>query len=169
MTLTTLVQIAQILGPLAVAIGVLFGILQIRIIERQRREQAAVVIVHSFQSGDFNRAVRLVWAIPPGTTAQDLRNSPKEVEDAAIFIGTTLETIGVLVHRRVVPLNLVDDLMGDAIVNFWPRLQDWIETMRREQSRESVYEWFQWLVDRLAEHERRRTVGAHERYAEWRS
>ena len=169
MTIATLVQIAQILGPTAVAIGVIFGVIQIRIIERQRREQAAVVIVHSFQSGDFNRAVRQVWAIPPGTTAEELRNSPKDVEEAAVFIGTTLETIGVLVHRRVVPIDLVDDLMGDAIVNFWPRLKDWIEAMRREQSRESVYEWFQWLVDRLAERERRRTTGAHVRYAEWRS
>jgi len=167
--LTTLVQIAQILGPTAVAIGVIFGVIQIRIIERQRREQAAVVIVHSFQSGEFNRAVRLVWAIPPGTTAAQLRGGAREIEEAAVFISTTLETIGVLVHRHVVPLNLVDDLMGDAIVNFWPRLQDWVETMRKEQSRESVYEWFQWLVDRLAERERRRTIGAHVRYAAWKS
>ena len=169
MTIDSIVQIAQILGPTAVALGVIFAVLQIRIIERQRREQAAVVIVHSFQSVEFNKAVRLVWAIPPGTNAEDLRSAPREVEEAAIFISTTLETIGVLVHRRVVPINLVDDLMGDAIVNFWPRLRDWVETLRREQSRESVYEWFQWLVDRLAERERRKTVGAHVRYAAWKS
>lgn len=41
--------------------------------------------------------------------------------------------------------------------------------LRREQSRESVYEWFQWLVDRLSERERRKSVGAHARYATWKS
>ena len=169
MTMESIVQIAQILGPIAVAVGVIFAVIQIRMIERQRSEQAAVVIVHSFQSAEFNKAVRLVWSVPPGTTAQELRSAPKEVEEAAVYIGTTLETIGVLVHRRVVPINLVDDLMGDAIVNFWPRLSDWVETLRREQSRVSVYEWFQWLVDRLAERERRKTVGAHARYATWKS
>jgi hypothetical protein len=127
MHLSTIVEIAQILGPTAVAVGV------------------------------------------PGTSAAELRSGPKEIEDAAVFIGTTLETIGVLVHRRMVPLDLVDDLMGDAIVNFWSPLKDWVETMRREQSRESFYEWFQWLVERLAERERRRTVGAHVRYATWKS
>ena len=169
MHLITVVQIAQILGALAVACGVIFGVIQIRIIERQRREQAAVTLVHSFQSADFNRALRLVWSLPPGTSAAELRNERPEVEEAALFIGTTLETIGVLVHRRVVPLNLVDDLMGDAIVAFWPRLQDWIKALRKEQERESVFEWFQWLVERLSQHERRRNVGAHMKYVEWTS
>ena len=165
----SIVQIAQILGPIAVAVGVIFAVIQIRMIERQRGEQAAVVIVHSFQSAEFNKAIRLLWSVPPETTAQELRSAPKEVEEAAVFISTTLETIGVLVHRRVVPISLVDDLMGDAIVNLWPRLKDWVETLRREQSRESVAEWFQWLVDRLSERERRKTVGAHARYATWKS
>jgi hypothetical protein len=36
-----------------------------------------------------------------------------------------------------------------------------------EQSRESFYEWFQWLVDRLKERERHGR-GAHERYKTWK-
>jgi hypothetical protein len=90
-------------------------------------------------------------------------------EDAAVLIGTTVESVGVLVYRRVVPIAVLDDLMGDAIVRFWVKLSPWVVHLRREQGRESVYEWFQWLVERLQERERRSTVGVHVKYRSWRA
>jgi hypothetical protein len=58
---------------------------------------------------------------------------------------------------------------GDATVEFWKRLAPWVIQLRREQSRQSVYEWFQWLVERLGERERRTTVGAYVRFRDWRA
>ena len=168
MELTRIVQIAQIFGPVVIALGVVIAIVQLRVSQRQRREMAAVELVQSFRNPDFNRALRLVWSLPEGGSAQSVIDRGDEVVDAAILVGSTIEVVGVLVFRRVVPLEIVDDLMGDAIVGFWPRLGDWVLHLRREQKRESVFEWFQWLVDRLAERERRRTSGAHERFREWR-
>jgi hypothetical protein len=136
--------------------------------ECQRREVAAVELVQSFRNPDFNRALRLVWSLPEGGSARSVIDRGTEVVDAAILVGSTIEVVGVLVFRRVVPLEIVDDLMGDAIVGFWPRLGDWVLHLRREQKRESVFEWFQWLVDRLDQRERRRTSGAHERFRDWK-
>ena len=166
--LERIVQIAQIIAPAAVAAGVALGIAQLRVFQRQRREVAAVELVHSFRNPEFNRALRLVWSIPEGCTADDLRAHGEDYENAAVLVGTTLEAVGVLVFRRVVPLEIVDDLMGDATIGFWARLGDWVLRLRKEQGRESVYEWFQWIVDRLGERERRRVEGAHVRFRDWR-
>jgi len=168
MDMNRVVQVAQIVAPVIVSGGIVLGIVQLREFQRQRRAAAAVELVHSFRNAEFNKALRLLWAIPDGETAAAIRGRGHELEEAAILIGTTLEVVGVLVYRRVVPIEIVDDLMGDAIVGFWPKLRDWVEVMRREQERESVYEWFQWLVERLESRERRRSLGAHARFSEWR-
>lgn len=168
MELTRIVQFAQIVAPIIVGGGIVLGIVQLREFQRQRRAAAAVELVQSFRNAEFNKALRLIWAIPDGETAATLRARGAAHEEAAILVGTTLEVVGVLVYRRVVPLEIVDDLMGDAIVGFWPKLRDWVEAMRREQGRESVYEWFQWLVERLETRERRRERGAHTRFGDWR-
>ena len=104
MSLGTIVQIAQIVAPTVVAAGVLIGVVQLREFQRQRREVAAVELVNSFRNAEFNHALRLVWALPETLSAADLRRAGPEVEDAAVLIGTTCESVGVLVFRRVVPL-----------------------------------------------------------------
>lgn len=81
----------------------------------------------------------------------------------------TLETIEVRVYRRIVPLQILDELMGDAIIVLWGKLRLWVEHLRAEQERDSAYEWFQWLADRLAEVDRRTEAGAHKIYRNWRS
>jgi hypothetical protein len=168
MNLGTAVQIAQTVGPTILALGVILGVIQLREIQRQRREAAAVELVNSFRNAEFNRALRLVWALPDAMAPEALRARGPELEDAAVLIGTTVEAVGVLVYRRVVPLAILDELMGDAIVRFWTKLGPWVLELRREQGRESVYEWFQWLVDRLEERERRTTEGAFLKYRKWR-
>jgi hypothetical protein len=43
-----------------------------------------------------------------------------------------------------------------------------VEHLRIEQKRDSAYEWFQWLAERLAEKERRTEMGAYRKYRYWK-
>lgn len=168
MNLETLAAVASIFGSFLVVTAVVFGILQLKHFQEQRRAIAAAEVVHSFKDAQFNRALRMIWGLPDGLSAEGLRARGAEHEDAAILIGTTLETVGVLVYQRIAPLGVVDELMGDAIILLWRKLEPWVLVLRREQGRESVYEWFQWLADRLGERERRTTQGAHVTFRDWR-
>ncbi len=167
MNLTTVAQIAQIVAPTVVAIGIVLGVIQLREFQRQRRETAAIQLVNSFRNAEFNRALRLMWSLPNEVSADEVR-SGAGLEDAAILIGTTFESVGVMVYRRIVPISVLDDLMGDAIVRLWMKLAPWVARLRREQGRESVYEWFQWLAERLQERERRTSQGAHIKHRAWK-
>jgi len=55
MDLITIVNIARIIGSVVVISGVVFGIIQIRQYQQQRQDIAAVQIVSSFQSPEFNK------------------------------------------------------------------------------------------------------------------
>jgi len=166
--LTTLADLAKIIGSIAVVSGIIFGVIQIRHYRQQRQDIAAVQIVNSFQIPEFNKALRKVWSLPDVTSVAQIRELGDDWEEAAFQIGMTLETMGVLVYRRIVPLPILDELMGDAILVLWRKLRPWIRNLRTEQKRDSAYEWFEWLADRLAETNRRTEAGAHKIYRNWR-
>jgi len=169
MDLTTIANLARIIGSIAVISGITFGIIQIRQYQQQRRDIAAVQLVNSFQNPDFNKSLRRIWSLPDDVTAKEIRERGDDWEEAAFQVGMTLETMGVLVYRRIVPLSILDELMGDAILILWKKLLPWVEHLRSEQQRDSAYEWFQWLADRLAEIDRRTESGAYKIYRNWRS
>jgi len=166
--LNTLANLAKIIGTIAVITGIIFGLIQIRHYQQQRRTVAAVQLVNSFQNPDFTKALRKIWSLPDDTPIAEIRGLGDDREDAAFQIGMTLETLGVLVYRRIVPLQILDEVMGDAILILWTRLRPWVEHLRTEQDRDSAYEWFQWLADRLAEKDRRTEAGAYKIHRNWR-
>ncbi len=168
MDLITIMNIARTVSSVIVISGIIFGIIQIRQYRQQRQDVAAVQLVNSFQSSDFNKSLREVWSLPDTTSWQELQPSGKQWQEAAFQVAMTLETMGVLVYRRIVPLSILDELMGDAILVLWRKLQPWVDHLRIEQKRDSAYEWFQWLAERLAEKERRTDMGAYRKYRNWK-
>lgn len=168
MDLITIVNIARIVGSVVVISGVVFGIVQIRQYQQQRHDVAAVQLVNSFQSPDFNKSLRKVWSLPDSASRQELNARGEEWQEAVYQVAMTMETMGVLVYRRIVPLEILDELMGDAILLIWRKLRPWVEHLRIEQKRDSAYEWFQWLSERLAENERRTEIGAYQKYRNWK-
>ncbi|UCC49197.1 MAG: DUF4760 domain-containing protein, partial [Gemmatimonadota bacterium] len=86
----------------------------------------------------------------------------------AMIIGNTFESFGVMVYRRIVPLALVDELVGGTVVLLWGKLAAWVEESRKEKSTETVYEWFQWLAERIQEQPGFDILeGAHVKHRDW--
>lgn len=166
--LSTLANLARIAGAVAVISGIVFGLIQIRHYRQQRHMVAAVQLVNSFQSAGFNTALRKIWSLPDDASLAELQKLGQNWEDAAFQVGMTMETMGVLVYRRIVPLSILDQLMGDAVLILWRKLRPWVDHLREEQKRDSAYEWFQWIAERLAEKKRRTEAGAHRLYRSWR-
>jgi hypothetical protein len=167
MDLNTLADIADLVKAVVVVSGIVFGVIQIRQYQQQRKDIAAVQLVNSFQNPEFNKALRRVWSLPDHAAMTELRAREDAWEDAVYQVGMTFETIGVLVFRRIVPLSILDELMGDAVLVVWRKLKPWVEHLREEQKRDSAYEWFNWLADRLMERQRRTESGAYRRYRTW--
>jgi len=83
---------------------------------------------------------------------------------------TTWESIGVLVYRGEVGIDLVDDFFGGPIFVSWHKLQQYFVDERRETGRETVGEWFQWLAERFAERgDGSPPVPAHVQHWNWRA
>ena len=59
----------------------------------------------------------------------------------------------VLVYRREVDIELVDDAFSGPIVQSWQKLGQYISELRAYLQRDTAMEWFQWLAERMMERE----------------
>ena len=169
MDLQTLANVADIVGAFLVIVGVIFGIIQIRYYRAERHENATMEIMRSFQSVEFTNALRHINQYQSECRRCTEQPVAQELQESILLITTTLESIGLMVYRRLVPFRLVQQLMGGSIQASWGILQGFVEQTRELTGRPSVYEWFQWLAEQLDRYpEYLDEVGAYEKFAQWK-
>lgn len=169
MMLEHLADLAQVLGALAVVAAIVFGLAQIRQFRQQRSDALAVELMRSIQDSEFTRSLRVLLTLPMDGSAEDFRARGAEVEAAAWSLGAKYETLGYLVYRGIMPIELVEELVGGVGVHLWHRLRPWAEAVRDEQNQPLLLEWFQWLAERLEARNRRQAVPAYDRLRDWKA
>jgi hypothetical protein len=133
-----------------VVVGVVFGILTTRHAHRVRALNAAVELVHSIQTPEFTRAIELILELPENSRPAHVL-ADRTIILAAYMVSHVFESLGVLVFYHLLPLHLVDHLVGGYVRASWQRLEPYI-TERRQTLGASFAEWFQWLVERMREY-----------------
>jgi hypothetical protein len=168
--LETLANLAEVFGTITIIGGLVFAIIQIRHYRRQLRETATLELMNKFQSPEFAQAFRTLRSLGDDVPSSELNANNPETEAAAMFVCSVYETVGVLVFRRILPFQVVEDLTGGAIALCWRKLRAWIQEIRVETSNDRVFEWFQWLVERCVEQQQieSKSLPAYEAYRDWR-
>src|SRR5256885_1521819 len=159
----------NLVSTLAIVAALIFAALQVRQASVKRREQAAVTVIQTTQSEGWTRPLELISNLPAEATIANVERAGAEVQRAMIDFGVRLETIGYMVFRRTIDLQTADDLIGGVTLTFWSRTKAWATRERERMGNPKLYEWCQWLADRIAA--RREQLGhkpAHARYADWR-
>jgi hypothetical protein len=147
--------IANLINAIAVTAGVIFAAAQIRQYRQRRQRDAMLELVRSFQSPAFTAALRRVLSLPDGADSAKIREVlGPDGEDAVYLVSLTWESLGVLVYRREVTLDLVDDFFSGPLVISWQKLKVYSEEWRRTLNRETGNEWFHWLAERMLEREK---------------
>lgn len=162
--------VANLVNAIAVTAGVIFAAVQIRHYGQRRQRDAMLELVRSFQSPAFASAFRRVISLPDGATkAQVSELLGADGEDATHIVGLTWESLGVLVFRWEVALDLVDDFFSGPISLSWRKLSRYVFEQRAILGRETAFEWFQWLAERMIKREKQTPpVPAHIAHREWK-
>jgi len=168
LSLQTLANLAEIISVLLVITGVFFGVMEVRHYRQQRQESASMEIIRNFQSSDFTGALRLVMDLEQECKKCRDESIPQNLQDAAMLVSTTMESVGLMVNQRIVAFRLVQQLMGGTIQASWRVLEPHTQMLREKLGRPSIHEWYQWLAERLNEHpEFNDGEGAYSKYKEW--
>ena len=146
-SLATWANIAELIGAGSIVTGLIVGWVQIRHLRRQQRDAVAINLAQTFYSRDLARSIALLQQLPDGITLAQLRERGDKYEQAAITVVTSFETMGLLVYKRIAPMDLVMDLAGGIVSTMCKKLRHWQEELREEQQQPSWGEWFEWLGD----------------------
>src|SRR5438270_9484582 len=116
--------LANLINAIAVTAGVMFAAAQIRQYRQRRQRDSMLELVRSFQSPAFTSALRRVLSLPDGADARKIREVlGPDGEDAVYLVSLTWESLGVLVFRREITLDLVDDFFSGPILLSWQKLK----------------------------------------------
>ena len=128
--LSTLANLAEIFGAAVVVGGLGFGVVQLQHYRQQRRETAAIELLRSFHNPEFSRSLRAVLALPRGVRKSEMGGCSEGEENAIMVVVLTFESIGVMVFRGIVPLEMVDELLGGVCVESWRQLENYNDDSR---------------------------------------
>jgi hypothetical protein len=160
--------VAALASSLAVLVAATFGTLTIRQWQRSRYLSAAAELVHTMQTPEFTRAIGLVMNLPERADPAVVQS---DAESAAAVHAVThvFESLGVLVFHRLLPLHLVDHLLGGYVRASWRRVKPYAEARRKEVGA-MFGEWFQWLAERMEQEPvPGKDVGAFVAHSGWRA
>jgi hypothetical protein len=121
--------LANLINAIAVTAGVLFAAAQIR--HYQRRRDAMLELVRSFQSPTFAKALRRVIELPDDARADQIRELlGPDGEDLVVNVTATWETIGVLLFHGELTIDIIDDFFSGPILISWRKLLPYTDDLR---------------------------------------
>lgn len=163
------ILVLQIIQTVTILTGVLVALVQLRQYHRSRERDSMLQLMHSFQTPEFSRGLDLLFGIPDGLNKRAVEEHAGARMQDLYVVFTTIESLGVLLYRGEVSLDLVDDFFSGSIVLCWSKCGKYFEEIRAENKRETLGEWIQWLAERMAEREAGQPpVPAHIAHRNWR-
>lgn len=165
-----LAELVNILTVVTLISGVLFAAFEWRGNRRENRRQSQILLLRSFDSPEFVKAMRRLLDLPDNLSrAQIEKMVGKEGIDLLWYWAGAMESIGILVFNREIDIHVVDQSFGGPVIITWRKLHRYADDVRRETGRESMHEWYQWLAEHMEtlEREEGRTA-AHLREKDWR-
>jgi hypothetical protein len=144
--------VSIVVATTSVVVGVVFAILQLRGLVKTRQTDLIMRLYSRFGSEGFQRT----WEEVLGREAKDLHDYEEKYGWAEwTAIGIFFEGLGVLLHRKLISIGLVDDLFSGPIKTTWEKMKDNIIEDRKEQSQPAIFEWFEYLYDEIEKREQK--------------
>jgi len=150
-------SISAVVAAIGVIVGVVLAIMQLRNLVKTRQTDLAIRLYSTYGSKEFVGA----WTKIMTAEFKDYNDFVKKyglpissedpVDIANNMVGIFFEGIGVLLHRKLVDIDLVMQLFPVKIV--WEKLKPIVEGTRKQFDEPKFYEWFEYLYNEMQKRE----------------
>lgn len=159
----------QAIATATFVVGAIFTVVQLSHTRRAREREVALEILRLLQTPDFARALRLMYDLEPGLSREEVERRLGADMNIVYAMMISWESLGILVFRRQLDLQLVDDFVSGSLLLSWRKLERYVKEERVARGRDTLLEWFQWLAERMRERETQTpVVPAYTAHADWR-
>jgi hypothetical protein len=149
MTYETISLIANIALTLLFIVALIFGIVQVQVAMRDRRERLTLETLRNFHTREFAELINFVNSQAVPSSREELRALPADEQAKFIQFGQEMESLGILVAERLINIDLVDKTLG-SFVTTWRKYKTVFEDIREKTPDPFLGEYFQWLAEYIA-------------------
>ena len=158
----------DLISTLAVVFGILFGLIQLRQYRLSRKSEAALYLLNSYRTKEFTEGIWIIQGLEEGLTRKEIEELLGGSVWSIGLVMSTWESIGILLFNHEVTIDMVDNAFSGPILFSWQKLERYVNDLRAELERETLFEWFQWLSDRMKVREINKSpIPAHIAYKDW--
>jgi hypothetical protein len=144
-------EISAIIAAAGVLVGVVFTILQLRDLVKTRQTDLIMRLYSRYGSEGFQKSLDKL-------RQRDLKDpdyAKKYGLAEWVTLGTFFEGIGILLYRKLVDIDIVDDLFTAPLKMAWDLMRDSIIEARREYGQPTIFEWFEYLYNEMQKREQK--------------
>jgi len=147
--------IANLALTLSFIVALIFGIAQVRVAARDRRERLTLGTLSAFQTREFAELIYTINNLKPMSGWKEMESLPAEDQVKFIQFGQQMETLGLLVAERLINLDLVDKTLGSFVTTSWEKFKLMFYDARENIPDPFLGEYFQWLAECIDERMRK--------------
>jgi hypothetical protein len=139
----------NLVSALALLAGLIFTGAQIRAAQKQRGREALLQLLQSLRTPEFVVGITIIGDLPDGLHQNEFEARVGEKIYAVRYVLFSLESVGALVQRRDVPIDLVSDFMHGVVGYTWKKTRQYIFDRRQKMGVPTIFEYVQWLAEQL--------------------
>ena len=143
-------ETAAIIAAAGVLVGVAYYVLDIRNQSKVRQTDLVMKLYSQFNSFEFQK----VWYEVLEREAKDYYDYKKKYGLAELTaIGIFFEGIGILLRKKLIDIELVDDMFTTPVKWSWEKMKDIALEWRKVRNAPEIGEWFEYLYNELKKKE----------------
>jgi hypothetical protein len=143
------ILIANIALTLSVIVAVIFGIVQVRSANRDRRERLTLEALRSFQTREFAEMLHFMGMtkIPPSN--KEWSHWSEEDKIRIVHLTQQMESLGILLAEKLINIDMVDKTLGSFVSTAWEQCRPLILDVREDTGDPFLAEYFQWMAEQM--------------------
>jgi hypothetical protein len=142
-------DIASVTGMIAavgVIVGVVFTVVELRNLVRQRQTDLAMRLYQHFGTKEFMNSW---WQV----TTREAKDYDEYVEKYGgvdlLQVGVFFEGIGILLHRELIDITMARDLFSESIKLIWEKNEAILKEMVKQRNIPEAWQWFEYLYNKV--------------------
>ena len=136
-----------------VFLAAIYYIFQLRHQNKVRQTDLVTKLYSNFNSLEFQK----VWEEVLKREAKDYYDYEKKYGWAEFTaVGMFFEGIGILLKRKLIDIDLVDDMFTSPIKWTWVKIKDITLEARKDRNQPEILEWFEYLHGEMKKREQRK-------------
>jgi hypothetical protein len=160
--------VLNLVSALALVGGLVFTGLQIRSAQQQRSRETLLQLLQSFRTREFVEGMMVFADLPDRLSRAETEARLGGKLLAVRMVLFSMESIGSLVQKHEIPIALLEEYFSGPVLLTWRKMERYTHDLRRDLGDPRIYEYVQWLAERMAERGARDHQPAYIAYRDWK-